>query len=41
MEPTTMQQILYVAALAVFVCSPEAGKLTGQAISVNGGISAA
>jgi NAD(P)-dependent dehydrogenase (short-subunit alcohol dehydrogenase family) len=30
-----------VAALAVFVCSPEAGKLTGQAISVNGGISAA
>lgn len=30
-----------VAALAVFLCSPEAGKLTGQAISVNGGISAA
>lgn len=30
-----------VAALAVFVCSPAAGKLTGQAISVNGGISAA
>jgi 2-hydroxycyclohexanecarboxyl-CoA dehydrogenase len=29
-----------IAALAVFVCSPEAGKLTGQAISVNGGISA-
>ncbi|WP_059021318.1 SDR family oxidoreductase [Mycobacterium sp. M26] len=30
-----------VAALAVFVCSAAAGKLTGQAISVNGGISAA
>lgn len=30
-----------IAALAVFVCSPAAGKLTGQAISVNGGISAA
>jgi 2-hydroxycyclohexanecarboxyl-CoA dehydrogenase len=29
-----------IAALAVFVCSPEAAKLTGQAISVNGGISA-
>lgn len=30
-----------IAALAVFVCSPGAAKLTGQAISVNGGISAA
>ena len=30
-----------IAALAVFVCSPAAGRLTGQAISVNGGISAA
>jgi NAD(P)-dependent dehydrogenase (short-subunit alcohol dehydrogenase family) len=30
-----------VAALAVFLCSPAAAKLTGQAISVNGGISAA
>lgn len=29
------------AALAVFLASPEAGRLTGQAISVNGGISAA
>jgi NAD(P)-dependent dehydrogenase (short-subunit alcohol dehydrogenase family) len=30
-----------IAALAVFLCSPAAAKLTGQAISVNGGISAA
>lgn len=30
-----------IAALAVFLCSPGAAKLTGQAISVNGGISAA
>lgn len=30
-----------IAALAVFVASPAAAKLTGQAISVNGGISAA
>lgn len=30
-----------IAALAVFVCSPAAARLTGQAISVNGGISAA
>ena len=30
-----------IAALAVFLCSPAAGRLTGQAISVNGGISAA
>ena len=30
-----------IAALAVFVASPAAGKMTGQAISVNGGISAA
>ncbi|MCX2932360.1 SDR family NAD(P)-dependent oxidoreductase [Mycobacterium sp. CVI_P3] len=30
-----------IAALAVFVCSPGAARLTGQAISVNGGISAA
>jgi gluconate 5-dehydrogenase/3-oxoacyl-[acyl-carrier protein] reductase len=29
------------AALAVFLCSPASAKLTGQAISVNGGISAA
>jgi NAD(P)-dependent dehydrogenase (short-subunit alcohol dehydrogenase family) len=29
------------AALIVFLASPEAGRLTGQAISVNGGISAA
>lgn len=29
------------AALVVFLCSPAAGRLTGQAISVNGGISAA
>jgi NAD(P)-dependent dehydrogenase (short-subunit alcohol dehydrogenase family) len=29
------------AALAVFLASPAAAKLTGQAISVNGGISAA
>lgn len=29
------------AALTVFLCSPAAAKLTGQAISVNGGISAA
>ncbi|MGB6243397.1 MULTISPECIES: SDR family oxidoreductase [Gordonia] len=30
-----------VGALAAFLCSPEAARLTGQAISVNGGISAA
>ncbi|KXX55392.1 SDR family NAD(P)-dependent oxidoreductase [Rhodococcus sp. LB1] len=30
-----------IAAFAVFLCSPGAAKLTGQAISVNGGISAA
>lgn len=30
-----------IAGLAVFLCSPAAAKLTGQAISVNGGISAA
>jgi 2-hydroxycyclohexanecarboxyl-CoA dehydrogenase len=30
-----------IAALTVFLCSPAAGRLTGQAISVNGGISAA
>jgi 2-hydroxycyclohexanecarboxyl-CoA dehydrogenase len=30
-----------IGALAAFLCSPGAGKLTGQAISVNGGISAA
>lgn len=30
-----------VAALAVFLCGPGAARLTGQAISVNGGISAA
>ncbi|HRD10845.1 MAG TPA: SDR family oxidoreductase, partial [Mycobacterium sp.] len=30
-----------IAALAVFLCGPGAAKLTGQAISVNGGISAA
>ncbi|TVQ53415.1 MAG: SDR family oxidoreductase [Rhodobacteraceae bacterium] len=30
-----------VAALAVFLLSPAAGRITGQAISVNGGISAA
>jgi len=29
------------AALIVFLASPEAGRITGQAISVNGGISAA
>jgi 2-hydroxycyclohexanecarboxyl-CoA dehydrogenase len=29
------------AALVVFLASPAAAKLTGQAISVNGGISAA
>jgi NAD(P)-dependent dehydrogenase (short-subunit alcohol dehydrogenase family) len=29
-----------IAALTVFVCSPAAAKMTGQAISVNGGISA-
>ncbi|HKI42234.1 MAG TPA: oxidoreductase, partial [Mycobacterium sp.] len=28
-------------ALTVFLCSPAAARLTGQAISVNGGISAA
>ncbi|HXA12506.1 MAG TPA: oxidoreductase, partial [Mycobacterium sp.] len=27
--------------LTVFLCSPAAARLTGQAISVNGGISAA
>jgi NAD(P)-dependent dehydrogenase (short-subunit alcohol dehydrogenase family) len=30
-----------IAALAVFLCTPAAARLTGQAISVNGGISAA
>ena len=30
-----------VAALIVFLCSPAAARLTGQAVSVNGGISAA
>ncbi|MDH6679175.1 2-hydroxycyclohexanecarboxyl-CoA dehydrogenase [Rhodococcus sp. LBL1] len=30
-----------IAELAVFLCSPAAAKLTGQAISINGGISAA
>ncbi|MEB3030074.1 SDR family NAD(P)-dependent oxidoreductase [[Mycobacterium] nativiensis] len=30
-----------IAELAVFLCSPAAARLTGQAISVNGGISAA
>ncbi|BBX44750.1 SDR family oxidoreductase [Mycobacterium cookii] len=30
-----------IAALAVFLCGPAAARLTGQAISVNGGISAA
>lgn len=30
-----------IGALAAFLCSPAAAKLTGQAISVNGGISAA
>jgi 2-hydroxycyclohexanecarboxyl-CoA dehydrogenase len=30
-----------IAALTVFLCSPGAARLTGQAISVNGGISAA
>jgi NAD(P)-dependent dehydrogenase (short-subunit alcohol dehydrogenase family) len=30
-----------IGALAVFLCSPAAARLTGQAISVNGGISAA
>lgn len=30
-----------VAAAAVFLCSPAASRLTGQAISINGGISAA
>lgn len=30
-----------IAALAAFLCSPAAARLTGQAISVNGGISAA
>jgi NAD(P)-dependent dehydrogenase (short-subunit alcohol dehydrogenase family) len=29
------------AALALFLAGPEAGRITGQAISVNGGISAA
>jgi NAD(P)-dependent dehydrogenase (short-subunit alcohol dehydrogenase family) len=28
------------AALALFLASPAAGRITGQAISVNGGISA-
>ena len=30
-----------IAPLAVFLCSPAASKITGQTISVNGGISAA
>jgi 2-hydroxycyclohexanecarboxyl-CoA dehydrogenase len=30
-----------VAAVALFLASPEAARLTGQVISVNGGISAA
>jgi NAD(P)-dependent dehydrogenase (short-subunit alcohol dehydrogenase family) len=30
-----------IAALAVFLCRPEAARITGQAVSVNGGISAA
>jgi 2-hydroxycyclohexanecarboxyl-CoA dehydrogenase len=30
-----------IAALTVFLCGPAAARLTGQAISVNGGISAA
>jgi 2-hydroxycyclohexanecarboxyl-CoA dehydrogenase len=30
-----------IAALTVFLCSRAAARLTGQAISVNGGISAA
>ena len=29
------------AAMIVFLASPQAAKLTGQAISINGGISAA
>jgi gluconate 5-dehydrogenase/3-oxoacyl-[acyl-carrier protein] reductase len=36
--PTTPEDV---AALAVFLCSPAAARITGQAISVNGGISAA
>jgi gluconate 5-dehydrogenase/3-oxoacyl-[acyl-carrier protein] reductase len=36
--PTTPEDL---AALAVFLLSPAAGRITGQAISVNGGISAA
>ncbi len=36
--PTTPEDI---AALAVFLASPASGRITGQAISVNGGISAA
>ena len=36
--PTTPQDL---AALAVFLLSPAAGRITGQAVSVNGGISAA
>lgn len=36
--PTTPEDI---AALAAFLLSPAAGRITGQAISVNGGISAA
>ncbi|MEM1344558.1 MAG: SDR family oxidoreductase [Pseudomonadota bacterium] len=36
--PTTPEDL---AALAVFLASPAAAKITGQAISVNGGISAA
>ncbi len=30
-----------IAALAVFLASPAAARITGQAVSVNGGISAA
>jgi len=36
--PTTAEDL---AALALFLASPAAGRITGQAISVNGGISAA